>query len=146
LDLDRNNDDGKDGNECTENELRLASETAPRGRLHGLTFNRQAKSLAMAVESRTPPPMVHRILSNGSEARALTSAMTPSTAILRLTTIGAIVSRVALLALMQPAQRSIQSAGTSQSHHSPSSTVIGAIILIASARTTSKDTSFVCWS
>ena len=73
---------------------------------NALTFKRQAKSLAMATASRTPPTRVHRILSNGREARTLTSAMTSLTATLSLTIMGPIFSTVASSPLMQPIQRS----------------------------------------
>ena len=70
LDLDRSDDDHKERGKSTENELLPALDSCPGGRLGGLTLSKQAKSLAMAAESRTPPTLVHRILSNGREARA----------------------------------------------------------------------------
>lgn len=105
LNLDRNDDYGEDGGEGAENKLLPVSEWAFRGKeADGLTLNRQPRSLAMAAASRTPSTRVHKSLSNGTDARASTSTMTPSTATLRFATMGAITSRVALLPLIQPAQ------------------------------------------
>jgi len=82
--------------------MKGVSETDPNKKWNAPTFNRQAKSLAMERASRTPPTRVHRILSSGREARALTSTITPSMATLSLRIMGPITSRVASSALMQP--------------------------------------------
>jgi len=114
---------------------------------NALALSRQAKSLAMETASRTPPTRVHKILSNGREARALTSTITPSTATLSLAMIATTTSRVASSALRQPISQSDAAEKDLEIQHSPSSSVMGVITSIAALRTTSSETLLVCsWS
>lgn len=82
LGLDRDGDNNKDVDESTKDELQKGINRSPSTHKKPIphTFNRQARKLAMATASRTPPTRVQRILSSGREARALTLTVTVSTA------------------------------------------------------------------